>query len=117
MSPAHAALASLSGTMVVGIHAGVQGDQYPRLVVDCHNGETGEVFHRQIEVRGFNPATGEPTPIGLALQKVSPGERIAVGVFTDVRNFTYRKDTDRHAKGESGQMVTLSATWIQSLEA
>jgi hypothetical protein len=104
------------GVQVVGIHGGISGDQYPRLVVNCADVSTGELRRREIEVRGFNPATGEPTEVGLSLQKVHPGERIAVGVFTDVRNFTYRRSTERHAAGEAGQMVTLSAMWIESLE-
>jgi hypothetical protein len=108
-------VAALSGVLVVGIHAGVQGDAYPKLVVQCPDRETGQLRVRQIEVRAYSPQTGEPTRVGKDLAAVKEGDRIAVGVYTDVRNFIFKTSTSKHQQGEAGQMVTFSAMWVQAL--
>jgi hypothetical protein len=112
-------LDALSGVMVVGFHGGVQGDRFPFLVVMVEDPMTHAMRERRVEVVGFNPGTGEPTELGLQLQKVSPGERIAVGVFANVLDYTVKpgKEQSGQVAGQTAHMVVYRAAWITSLTA
>lgn len=106
----------LNGVMVVGFHGGIQAGRYPRLIVKVPRAD-GSIYDRQIDVEAYSRGTGEPTEVGLQLQKVHPGERIAVGVFTNVLEYNAKKDDDSRGvvKGQKQRMVTFSAIWVEPL--
>jgi hypothetical protein len=106
---------TLGGTMVVGIYGGIEGDRYPRLVVKCPDRRTGQLFRREISFRGFNPATGEATSLGLELQRVAVGDLVAVGVFLNPKKANYARDTEKHNKGDEFLLVEFDAMWVESL--
>ena len=107
---------TLNGVMIVGIADGVQGGDFPRYVVKCPDAN-GQLWSRQIEVRGFNPVSGEPTDVGLEFQKVKVGDRIAVGVFVNVKKGNYARTTDKHQQGDEFLMPEFVAQWVQVLGA
>lgn len=81
--------AGVSGLQFVGRFMSVDDTQpsRPALVVqyDYDTAEGVKSRTRKIEFMGFNPANGEPLPIGKVLSECHAGDRVAVGLWLDIR--------------------------------
>ena len=101
--------AALSGVLVVGRYLGVQGGRFPFLNVETEYVKDGQLCkaQRRVGYQGYDSGTGVQTEVGLAVEALQPGDRIAINVFTDVREFT--------RDGKTSSFVTFDATGVQKL--
>jgi hypothetical protein len=109
--------AGVSGLLFVGRFMSVDDSnpRQPALVVqyDYDTADGVKSRTRNIEFTGFNPGTGEPLPIGKELAACHPGDRIAVGLWIDVRPGGVARATQRRYEA----FATYRATSLVRLGA
>jgi hypothetical protein len=108
---------AVGGLLLVGTYRGITTGDFPKLVVefDRQTSNGPVATRRELDFRAFSPTSGEQTRVGKEIDSVKVGDRVAVGVFTGVRSFRYKSDSQDHRKGDPGQMVTFDATSITPL--
>ena len=106
------------GVLIVGRYVGIEGDAFPRLLIDCEIPGRSRPVRRQVDFSGFSRGTGVPTDVGTVVQDLRAGQLIAVRVFTDAKEFTYKKDNPERGNvaGDKGLMVVFSASAVVALD-
>jgi hypothetical protein len=106
------------GVLIVGRFAGVEGDSFPRILVECKAVGRTQPFRRQVDYSGFSRGTGEPTEVGKIVGDLDVGDLVAVTCFVDCKSFN-RKVNDPQGRWRAGEvfwMVTYSATAVVRLD-
>lgn len=109
--------AGLSGNYLIGTFSGVSEGQFPKLLVDVTRpGPDGPITRRtELGFRAFDQHTGDATPVGKGLQAAVPGDRVAVGLYPRVCEFTRKKD-DQYGGKRAGELDHFIAYDAASLD-
>lgn len=111
----------LSGLFLLGTFVGVSEGQYPKLLVESTRATPdGPVVRRtELGFRGFDQFSGDATPVGKALQSVQAGDRVAVGLYPIIREFTRKTDDQYGGKraGEVDHFIVYDASTLDVIGA